>query len=125
MKEIEEIRKRLKENPDAYIGDIEAKINKRYIDTLKRDKERVLKTWFVSLYNYDYEALQRDLCKCIVMNPNDEVSKEDRVNLLKALWLSCQHLFPYFDYSVLFDEINTVITSNKELEDWEEKPPFI
>lgn len=125
ISEIRKICERIRENPNANIDDLEAQFAQRFQEALKREKENILCTWFLRLYDYDYGAIQRDLCKCLSLNPDVKVTEEDRINLLKAQWQSCQNLFPDFDYTVLFNEVARGVAYDKSLADWDENSPFV
>lgn len=121
---LEKARQRILANPQDELLDIIDAMNREHLMIEARCRNNILRTWFIgSLFNYDYEAARRALVKCITLNPAKAVSTKEANKLLVVLWQSCQLLF-HDDFSVLFDEIERVIDTNKAFED-EDNLPFV
>ena len=122
---LEDARRRLRDDIDADLSDIAAKLYDQNEKTEKRIRSNILCTWFVgSLYNYDYERAKRALTKCITLEPDKPVDPQDADKLLMVLWQSCKLLFKD-DFSALFDEIERVIETNKAFDEDGINQPFV
>lgn len=124
-KNLEDARERLREDINADLSDIAERINEERTQAIKECRENILRTWFIGgLFNYDYEKAKLALTKCLVLNPSGSVKPRDANKLLIALWDSCQLLFED-DFSVLFDEIDRCLETEKIFEEDELSLPFM
>ena len=52
---------------------------------IARNRENVLITFLISLYDYDHDSLQLDITKLIVLSPSSEFPAKDKRKLLQIL----------------------------------------
>ena len=79
----------------------EIKTNKK----IARNRENVLITFLISLYDYDHASLQLDITKLIVLQPKREFPAKDKRKLLQILWSTIQMLYAD-DWSEVLNEVN-------------------
>ena len=60
-----------------------------------------------SLYDYDYDSLQLDITKLIVLSPSSEFPAKDKRKLLQILWSTIQMLYAD-DWSEVLNDANEV-----------------
>lgn len=124
-KHLNDARERMRENINADLSDIAKAINLEKIGAEKRCRENILRTWFIGgLFNYDYKKARLALTKCITLNPSKEVRPKEANQLLTVLWGSCQLLFRD-DFSVLLDEIDRYLETEKAFEEDGIHQPFV
>lgn len=122
---LRKVKKRLLENPNDDLKDIEEEMLEEKHAVEKRCRDNILRTWFIGgLFNYDYEAAKIALAKCITLDPAKSISVDEANKLLLVLWQSCKLLFKD-DFSTLFDEIERVIETNKAFDDDGDNLPFV
>lgn len=72
---------------------------------IARNRENVLITFLISLYDYDHDSLQLDITKLIVLSPSSEFQAKDKRKLLQILWSTIQMLYAD-DWSEVLNEVN-------------------
>ena len=72
---------------------------------IARDRENVLITFLIRLYDYDHASLQLDITKLIVLQPKREFPAKDKRKLLQILWSTIQMLYED-DWSEVLNEVN-------------------
>ena len=93
------------EGVDADITDILDDYREETNKKIARDRENVLITFLISLYDYDHASLQLDITKLIVLQPKREFPAKDKRKLLKILWSTIQMLYAD-DWSEVLNEVN-------------------
>lgn len=90
---------------DADITDILDDYREETNKKIARDRENVLITFLISLYDYDHASLQLDITKLIVLQPKREFPAKDKRKLLQILWSTIQMLYED-DWSEVLNEVN-------------------
>lgn len=90
---------------DADITDILDDYREETNKKIARDRENVLITFLISLYDYDHASLQLDITKLIVLQPKREFPAKDKRKLLQILWSTIQMLYAD-DWSEVLNEVN-------------------
>lgn len=81
----DKVKERLQTDINADISDIIEDARRYNADNRNKIKRNIISTWFLSLYDYDAEALHRDITKLVVLEPADDIPKAD--NLWVAICL--------------------------------------
>lgn len=116
----DKVKERLRTDINADISDIIEEVRRYNADNRNKIRRNIISTWFLSLYDYDAEALHRDITKLVVLEPTDDIPKADKRKLLKALWQSTQGLMGGNDYVILLNEINRIAEHNRRYPETEE-----
>ncbi len=92
--------------PDKSYDDIIDDLVSRYNDYVEKYKRDLLSHFLLVLFDFDYEACQRGITKCIALNPETIVTDPaERTRLLSALWFVISQTYCKDDYSVVLDNI--------------------
>lgn len=116
----DKVKERLQTDINADISDIIEDARRYNADNRNKIKRNIISTWFLSLYDYDAEALHRDITKLVVLEPTDDIPKADKRKLLKALWQSTQGLMGGNDYVILLNEIHRIAEHNRRYPETED-----
>lgn len=77
------------------------------------------------MYQYQTEELEKDLIKCIILNPTYVPTKQERLNLMRWLWQNITFVYKDYDYSKLLDRVREINESHKVLMEHDEDVPFV
>ncbi len=105
---------------DNLVTDFEKKIRGQIV----KDKRRIFVQLFSYLYGYDFESLQRDILKQIVLDSHVSLSKAERAKMLRVA-LDAYHRWFSEDYSLLLNECHERIVSHKVMSAAGEDLPFV
>lgn len=108
QKEVDEIVKRLRQNPDADISDLQEMMTSRYSDSVEVSKMQLLGKFLLICYDYQTEVCLRDLAKMMLVYPADyKPSHQEVFNMLRCFWYPMKLLCDQDSYNKMVDYIQS------------------
>lgn len=124
METLNKLVKDVKKKP-SHVDELKEMCVKEFDNFVRRKQQDVIITMLTRLYCFNYNALKKDAAMISLMELEKEASKEERMDLLRALWGS---IGVYFrgDYAFLINECQRVINFHESCgeggEDLEDLP---
>lgn len=112
------------EHPDD-IDNLVAGFEQEVSELVAKNKRQVFVELFVHLYGGDYERLQLDVLKQIVLDAPIVVTGTDRARLLRVALTSYGRWFPEDDYTILLNECYEKIKAYGVMEEAGCQLPFV
>lgn len=108
--DLEEMRTRLIANPKDDLDDLMRRIERDRENEMNSYKARTLERIIVKgLFHGDYKSARLAMAKCVMFQPQKELSDEEGAELLQALWQSMMTAGYQDDMKELMERISRIV----------------